>query len=575
MFTKKSVLDNSNKEKNNNKADDVSSAFILGEFMKRIYDANGQDKEDLIEIDNNTKAFKLALPFENEDTGYVQEPEIGFEDLILVGRVDELDDRMLYDINWYLNGLIKDNEEEDNKIVILEPLKYQNEFILKKISEKDTEFESPILLSNESVILIPEEKYDEYLKEEKYKDVINSRNIRVYRGDEKLAFKMAMKNMYYIYLDYDENGFDMENNTDTLKYASYLTDVIKDIDEKIKTGELDSDGLRTDKDLEEHKLKKRKLYGKNADLERPDIESENSKKITGLTKKTEGSIELDNMYATSDIGKVRSNQEDAVLLIKDKENPKHKMMCVADGMGGWSFGEVASNAIIKKMEDWFNNLTEKQKEYFNNGLEGLKEDLIDFIELKIQPEVEWQTGGIGGSTFVCAIIGDKDTLISNIGDSRAYIVKGKEVIQVSREDTNTQERVEDGTFPTKDASRYDQYSNEITQCLGMDRRLLIHPSCEIVKNEDYDMVLLFTDGVTDCLSDEDIALVCSTTDKKELAKKVVERAIEKDSVWPNEYAEYMEYNTDYNHINHYISGGKDNTSAAVCINKNNKDEKEK
>ena len=539
--------------------------------MKRIYDANGQDKEDLIEIDNNTKAFKLALPFENEDTGYVQEPEIGFEDLILVGRVDELDERMMYDINWSLNGLIKDDEEEENKIIILEPIKYQNEFNLKKINEKDTEFESPIMLSNGSVILIPEEKYNEYLKDEKYKDVINARNIRVYRGNEKLAFKMAMKNMFYIYLDYDENGFDIETNKDTSKYAMYLTDVIEDIDSKIKTGELNSEELRTDKDLEEHKAKKRKLYGKNADLERPNIENENSKKITGLTKKTEGSIELDNMYATADIGKVRSNQEDAVLLIKDKDNPKHKMMCVADGMGGWSFGEVASNAIIKKMEEWFNNLTEKQKECFNTGLEGLKEDLIDFIELKIQPEVEWQTGGVGGSTFVCAIIGDKDTLISNIGDSRAYIVKGKEVIQVSREDTTTQERVNNGTFPTKDASRYDEYSNEITQCLGMDRNMLIHPNCEIIKNEDYDMVLLFTDGVTDCLSDEDIALVCSITDKKELAKKVVERAIEKDSVWSNEYAEYMEYNTDYSHINHYISGGKDNTSAAVCINDNEKE----
>ena len=139
----------------------------------------------------------------------------------------------MYDINWSLNGLIKDDEEEENKIIILEPIKYQNEFNLKKINEKDTEFESPIMLSNGSVILIPEEKYNEYLKDEKYKDIINARNIRVYRGNEKLAFKMAMKNMFYIYLDYDENGFDIETNKDTSKYAMYLTDVIEDIDSKI------------------------------------------------------------------------------------------------------------------------------------------------------------------------------------------------------------------------------------------------------------------------------------------------------------------------------------------------------
>lgn len=90
----------------------------------------------------------------------------------------------------------------------------------------------------------------------------------------------------------------------------------------------------------------------------------------------------------------------------------------------------------------------------------------------------------------------------------------------------------------------------------MNRKKLKHPHFEILNNNDYDMMLLFSDGVTDCLSDDDIAVVCKNSNRKEAAKQIVEKAIRHDSIEPEEFL-------DYTNLNIYIPGGKDNTTAAV------------
>ena len=146
----------------------------------------------------------------------------------------------------------------------------------------------------------------------------------------------------------------------------------------------------------------------------------------------------------------------------------------------------------------------------------------------------------------------------NVGDSRAYKVKDGKILQISREDTIAQEHLDKGITPSKEVARFDRKSNVLLQCLGMNRNELVYPHTEILSNQEYDMLLLFTDGVTDCLSDEDIAVVCRTTDKKILSKKIVEKAMSHDSIAPDEFMEYSD-------LHSYIPGGKDNTTNVVIL----------
>lgn len=115
--------------------------------------------------------------------------------------------------------------------------------------------------------------------------------------------------------------------------------------------------------------------------------------------------------------------------------------------------------------------------------------------------------------------------------------------------------------------RFHKDAAGITQCIGMGLVDNIHS--KVLSKSDYDMLLLFSDGVTDCLSEDDISVICNTTNRKEVIKKIVQRAIEHDSIASNELYE------NYSEFKMYIPGGKDNTTAAAFINESNRVEEEK
>ena len=510
--------------------------------MKKIYEAFGKEKKDIIDVDNELKAFTRNR-YENNS--------IGLKDLMMVGRIKDIPMDSIVDIHWNLNALIENNKENGD-IIILEPFFKQVNNKLANIDEVDTYFNEPIKLSKKAMILMPVNRYEELIQTSKIKRKLKRMNIRLYEGEEDLAFKMLMTDKGYIFLDITKDGyvFDKKHHPDIIGYTETLLERQEQLAEELR-----EKGINIKDSNEDLKEK-----NNNKEIE-IDVTDDNYKMITGLTKKVEGKISLDEeLYATTDIGKIRENQEDAVLLIKDKEIPEFKMMAVADGMGGWSSGEIASDTIINRLKDWFENLSDEEKKCYYTGVEGLQDSLFDRIELDIQCEVEWNTWHAGGSTLVCAIVGKNDTLIANVGDSRAYIAKDGKLVQHSREDTVAQENLEKGKTPSKEASRFDKESNQLVQCIGMDRRDLHRPYVEIINNNDYDMLLLFSDGVTDCLSDDDIAVVCRNTDKKELADKIVEKAIRHDSIQPEEFIDYV-------NLNLYIPGGKDNTTAAVYVPK--------
>ena len=120
-------------------------------------------------------------------------------------------------------------------------------------------------------------------------------------------------------------------------------------------------------------------------------------------------------------------------------------------------------------------------------------------------------------------------MVTNVGDSRAYIAKGGKLKQISREDTLTQKKIEEGKLPSKEIARFDVESNIITKSIGKDDGDTFEPYVTVIPNESYDILLLVSDGVTDCLSDEDMIAICINTDKEKLARLMVEAAIRHDS----------------------------------------------
>ena len=102
-----------------------------------------------------------------------------------------------------------------------------------------------------------------------------------------------------------------------------------------------------------------------------------------------------------------------------------------------------------------------------------------------------------------ALIGREKTLFYNIGDSRGYIYKDKELIQVTEDDSGVWTYYKYGDVD-KDDLRFFPTNNFITACVGLSENFC-KSRAYIVKNT-YDMALLVTDGVTDLLGDNDIKL---------------------------------------------------------------------
>lgn len=514
--------------------------------MKKIYEALGKEKSEIIDANNDYKAYQRQ---------FYQKNSIGASDIVMVGRTSTFPFNSCVDTHWSLNGLLTDNYSNSGEFIIIEPFEeHMNYGQLLNLNEVNTYFNGPIELSDKATILIPLETYNQLSEFPELQSRLTKNNVRLYEGKEELAVRMLFFDKNYIYLRVNKDGYcyDEENHPDTIKYTQILLERQKKL-----AHILPQNASSINYKANSHKYISHMEAGGYLESIEDNSNSSNYKMITGLTEKVEGEIELDDeLYGATDIGKIRSNQEDAFLLIKDEEIPELKMMVVADGMGGLQKGEVASDVIVNKLKDWFENLSKEEKNCYYNSVAGLKESLEQKIQIDIQAEVEYKTGYLGGSTLVCAILGKNDTLIANIGDSRAYIIKYGEIKQISREDTVAQKKLEMGETPTKEASRFDEQANELIQCIGMNRKDLTAPHFEILNNNEYDMLLLFSDGVTDCLSDADILNVCKNSNKKEVAKAIVEKAIRHDSLKPEELV-------DYDYLTPYIPGGKDNTTVAV------------
>lgn len=260
---------------------------------------------------------------------------------------------------------------------------------------------------------------------------------------------------------------------------------------------------------------------------------------------------LGNMNACMDKGNVRPNQEDAVLLLEHPRNKKFKLLAVADGMGGHQCGEVASLYALTSLIYWFENLEETDLKQEDNIALELREQFYQI------DEVIRSTCNGGGTTLAVALVAHRNTFLMNVGDSRIYAQQHQHLKQLSIDHSLCWNLLRNGVILKKDDIRFHKNNNYITSVLGG-----ITPLAEIhsayISNQNYDKLLLFTDGVTDSLEEEKINCIIERTPFKNLSKELVDVAMNTDS--KNDTLSSKSYH-------HEIQGGIDNCTCAVLSKK--------
>jgi protein phosphatase len=212
----------------------------------------------------------------------------------------------------------------------------------------------------------------------------------------------------------------------------------------------------------------------------------------------------------TDVGKVRDHNEDAI-----GAQPDIGLWVLADGMGGYNAGEVASGIAVKTIIDLVTEACKRPEK--RNEIEattGLMRQTIvlrDAIHrankvinqtAQSQPQCEGM-----GTTLVASLFYDDRVSIAHVGDSRMYRLRDNKFEQITMDHSLLQELVDRGFYSQEEAQRSTN-RNYVTRALGVEANVEVELQEIEVRKGDY--FLMCSDGLPDMVEDEDIHLTIST-----------------------------------------------------------------
>jgi protein phosphatase len=206
----------------------------------------------------------------------------------------------------------------------------------------------------------------------------------------------------------------------------------------------------------------------------------------------------------TDPGVVRSHNEDSVYA-----NPALGLAVLADGMGGYNAGEVASGMTTALLA------SELARAFAEQKLRDHHVSANSWVQPALQAEIAKTNGAVYqasqsqpqyagmGTTVVATIFHDDRVTVAHIGDSRLYRLRNDEFSPVTRDHSLLQEQIDAGLI-TPEQARTSHNKNLVTRALGVD------PAVEAEIHEYHvnagDIYLLCSDGLNDMVSDDDIAM---------------------------------------------------------------------
>mgnify|MGYP001819974495 FL=1 len=211
----------------------------------------------------------------------------------------------------------------------------------------------------------------------------------------------------------------------------------------------------------------------------------------------------------TDTGRVREHNEDAI-----GSNPDLGLMVLADGMGGYNAGEVASGIAVQIVTELASEGASRQELNDIDPHSGLMRQSIILRDAVYRAnKIIFQTAqsqthceGMGTTIVACMFYDDKVS-IAHVGDSRAYRLRGGQLEQITLDHSLLQELVDRGFYSEEEAQRSTN-RNYVTRALG------VEPTVEVeVREHDVlpdDVYLLCSDGLPDMVEDDDIHLTFST-----------------------------------------------------------------
>lgn len=226
-------------------------------------------------------------------------------------------------------------------------------------------------------------------------------------------------------------------------------------------------------------------------------------------------------YGLSHVGKVRADNQDAVRLCDPATGPASGYLYgIADGMGGFAHGGIASTLALQTFFDTY---------YAANGVSPLQKFRVGIqnANLSVYQTAHVLGGGRMGTTLTAVGVLGRDLYVGHVGDSRAYLVRDGRAKCLTNDHTRVAELVRMKVLSPNKLRTHSQRS-VLNRCLGLD--LFVQPDVFKIPVQNGDKVILCSDGVWSVIEDEEFGeLANSSRDLEGLCHQIFRTVMDRDS----------------------------------------------
>lgn len=240
------------------------------------------------------------------------------------------------------------------------------------------------------------------------------------------------------------------------------------------------------------------------------------------------------LCASTDVGRERAHNEDNYLvadLAGSERTPEKQtktlqiserglLLAVCDGMGGAAAGEVASQMAVDTLFERMRSpaAAPSREELARNLIQAVEEAGTRIFN---QAAANRDMRGMG-TTVTAAVFRDENVFLAQVGDSRAYLVRGGQVTQVTRDQSLVNKLIEAGQLTEEEAESY-EHTNIILQALGTSDRVEVDLTHADLRPGD--MLMLCSDGLSGMLKKDGLeAILLGDTDPEALCTKLIDGA---------------------------------------------------
>ncbi len=204
-------------------------------------------------------------------------------------------------------------------------------------------------------------------------------------------------------------------------------------------------------------------------------------------------------YAKSDVGKVREINEDSFYISDSLD--EIQLYILADGMGGYKGGEVASKLAIQSAKNYIeSNFKEIEKD--KDSIIQLVGSSIEYANMIVyeKSKENKELNGMGTTLDVCLIYNNR-VFIGHVGDSRVYRIRKEFMRKLTQDHSYVQKLVKDGTITKEEAVHHPQ-KNMLMKALGCNA--FVEPDVMVKGFLKDDILIMNSDGLTNLVSQEEI-----------------------------------------------------------------------